>query len=67
MSEKTVDSVVGREEHVLLLDALEAYGVHCRKMAFKAEVAGLGLGHKIWMKKASAARVLQGELRDIQH
>jgi len=67
MSEKTIESVVGRDEHVILLDALEAYVVHCRKKAYEALLAGLAYGDVFWSEKADKARALQAELRDIQH
>jgi len=67
MSEKTIASVVGRDEHILIIDALDSLAVHCRQMAFKAQVAGLGLGHKIWTEKAEKARRLEAEFRSIQH
>ena len=67
MSEKTVYSVIGREEHVLLLDALEAYVLDCRKKAYESLASGLGYGDMFWSEKADKARALQAELRSIQH
>ena len=67
MSEKTIASVVGRDEHILIIEALDSLMDHCLHMALKAQVAGLGIGQKFWSKRADEARALQAELRDIQH
>ena len=67
MSEKTIASVVGRDEHILIIEALDSLVDHCLHMALKAQVASLGLGQKIWTEKADKARLLQAELRSIQH
>jgi len=67
MSEKTYDSVIGRDENAILRDALDVFAVHCRQKANASLLANMPMARHLWIEKADEARALQAELRDIQH